>query len=207
MRDETFSASRRNKRQMAASAASEDTLMRAYVAGDRHAFSRLFERLAPDIHAFFVRSLRSRTIAEDLVQTTFLKLHRARARWRPDLPVRPWVFAIAARVRQDHLRRARGLAEVAGEDEIAAAEAGGGAVVPELEGGIFQKSRAERVRHALDTLPESQRIVIHLHRYEGMTFADVARVLGTTEGAVKLRAFRGYERLRSALADLLREDA
>jgi RNA polymerase sigma factor (sigma-70 family) len=192
---------------MAASGATEEALMRAYVAGDRDAFSRLFERLAPDVHAFFVRSLRSRTVADDLVQTTFLKLHRARARWRPDLPIRPWVFAIAARVRQDHLRHVHGLAEVAGEEEIAAAEAGGGAIAPGLEGAIFQKSRADRVRHALDALPESQRIVIHLHRYEGMSFAEIGRVLATTEGAVKLRAFRGYERLRVSLADLLREDA
>lgn len=183
--------------------------MRAYVAGDRAAFARLFERLAPAVHAFFVRSLRSRSAAEDLVQTTFLKIHGARDRWQPDLPLRPWVFTIAARVRQDALRRTRGLAEAAGEDEIAAAEAAGAAelAAPDAEVALFRRSRADRVRDALDELPEAQRTVIHLHRYEGMSFGEIGRVLGTTEGAVKLRAFRGYERLRAALADLLEEDA
>jgi len=185
---------------------SEEALMRAYVDGDRRAFARLFERLGPSVLSFFVRSLRNRTAAEDLVQATFLKIHRARASWRRDLPLRPWVFTIAARVRQDELRRTRGLAEVAGEEEIAAAEpASGGA--PDAEAALFRRSREQRVRDALDALPEAQRTVIHLHRFEDMTFAEIARVLGTTEGAVKLRAFRGYERLRSTLADLVKEDA
>jgi len=61
---------------------------------------------------------------------------------------------------------------------------------------------AEAVRRALDALPESQRTVIHLHRYEGLTFAEIAQVLGTTPGAVKLRAFRGYETLRITLQEL-----
>jgi RNA polymerase sigma-70 factor (ECF subfamily) len=187
-------------------AASEESLMRAYVAGDRKAFSRLFDRLAPAVHAFFVRSIRSRPLAEDLVQMTFLNLHRARHRWRPDLRVRPWVFTIAAHVMQDQLRHMRALAEVPGDEEIAAAEAAGAG--PESgEHSLFQRSRADRVRSALDALPESQRIVIHLHRYEGMSFAEIGAALGTTEGAAKLRAFRGYERLRASLADLLREDA
>ena len=59
------------------------------------------------------------------------------------------------------------------------------------------------MRAALDALPESQRTVIHLHRYEGLTFAEISRVLGTTPGAVKLRAFRGYETLRERLKGLL----
>ena len=61
----------------------------------------------------------------------------------------------------------------------------------------------DAVRAALAALPESQRAVIHLHRYEGMTFAEIAQVLGSTPGAVKLRAFRGYEKLREQLKGLL----
>ncbi len=48
--------------------------------------------------------------------------------------------------------------------------------------------------------------VSYLHRFEEMTFAEIAAVLGTSEGAVKLRAFRGYEKLREELAPLLDED-
>src|SRR5436853_571647 len=61
----------------------------------------------------------------------------------------------------------------------------------------------ESVRQAIARLPESQRMVVHLHRYEGMTFPEIAQVLSTTEGAVKLRAFRAYETLRESLKDLV----
>lgn len=177
--------------------------MRAYVGGSREAFSRLFARLAPAVHAFFVRSLRNRALADDLLQTTFLKVHDSRHRWSPERRVRPWIFTIAAHVREDELRRLRRFAPAIDEEQIEA-EADGptGADV-----SLQQEARAERVREALDRLPETQRMVIHLHRYEEMSFAEIAEVLGTTEGAVKLRAYRGYEHLRTALADLLKEDA
>ena len=170
--------------------------MRGYVHGNRAAFTRLFERLAPSVHAFFIRSVRSRSAAEDLVQTTFLHIHRARHSWRPDLPLRPWVFTIAARVRQDALRRTRGLREAAGEEEIAAAEAAGAdaIVVPDAEVALFRRSRADRVRDALDALPESQRTVIHLHRYEELSFAENRagarheRGRGEAPGVPRLRA-------------------
>jgi len=56
-------------------------------------------------------------------------------------------------------------------------------------------------------LPETQRVVVHLNRFEGMTFFEIAQVLGTTEGAVKLRAFRAYERLRRLLREYFHEEA
>jgi len=67
---------------------------------------------------------------------------------------------------------------------------------------LFGETFYERVRRALDALPESQRAVVHLHRYEGLTFAQVAAVLGTSEVAVRGRAFRAYGQLRKQLADL-----
>jgi len=79
--------------------------MAAYVAGDPGAFQRLFRVLAPSLHAFFARTVADGSAAEDLLQTTFLKLHGARGSWRPGEPLRPWVFTIAARVRVDWLRR------------------------------------------------------------------------------------------------------
>ena len=64
-----------------------------------------------------------------------------------------------------------------------------------------------RVRHAVDQLPETQRVVVHLNRFEGMTFLEIAQVLGITEGAVKLRAFRAYETLRKLLRESIEEEA
>jgi len=175
----------------------DEELMSAYVAGDARACEKLFARLAPRVHAFFRRSFRDEGVADDLLQVTFMKVHRARAQYRRDLKLGPWLFAVAARVRVDELRRRFRLPEDADEDAIALAEA-----QPQPDPPLDSDVK-DAVRAALDALPQSQRTVIHLHRYEGMTFAKIAQVLGTTAGAVKLRAFRGYETLREQLKGLL----
>jgi len=175
----------------------DEELMSAYVAGNARAFEGLFARLAPRVHAFFLRSFRNEAVADDLLQVTFMKVHRARAQYRPELKLMPWLFTVAARVRLDELRRRLRLPEDADEEAVARADEQAPREAPQ------STELKEAVRAALDALPESQRTVIHLHRYEGMTFAEISRVLGTTPGAVKLRAFRGYETLRERLKGLL----
>jgi len=174
--------------------------MSAYVAGDARAFDRLFARLAPRVHGFFLRSFRDSSVADDLLQVTFMKVHRARETFDSGLKVAPWLFAVAARVRLDELRRRLRLPEDADEEALARAdEQASRRDAPQPLGSDVQRA----VRAALEELPESQRTVIHLHRYEGMTFVEIASMLGTTPGAVKLRAFRGYETLRERLKELL----
>ena len=175
----------------------DEELMSAYVAGDARAFEKLFARLAPRVHGFFLRSFRDEGVADDLLQVTFMKIHRARQQYRPGHRLAPWLFAVAARVRLDELRRRLRLPEDADEDAIARAEVQDPADPP-LDADV-----KNAVRAALEALPESQRTVIHLHRYEGLTFGEIADVLGSTSGAVKLRAFRGYEALRQRLKGLL----
>jgi RNA polymerase sigma-70 factor (ECF subfamily) len=176
--------------------------MEAYAAGDAQAFERLFHSLAPSLHAFFIRSVGQGAVAEDLLQTTFLKIHGARASWRPDERLRPWVFTIAARVRLDWLRR-QGHVEEELDDEVADDDPGG---ERDPHDAVLAGERAERVRAALDSLPEPQRLVLHLHRFEELSYAEIGAVLGISEGAAKLRAFRAYGRLRRLLADLVAED-
>src|SRR5262249_35855847 len=81
----------------AAPASTEERLMARYAAGDQLAFQQLFSMLAPRIHAFFMRSFSDEvTIADDLMQLTFLRIHRTRGSYRPERPLKPWVFTIAA---------------------------------------------------------------------------------------------------------------
>jgi RNA polymerase sigma-70 factor (ECF subfamily) len=183
----------------------EEALMKAYVAGDAGAFDRLFRSLGPSVHAFFVRSVGRGAVAEDLLQTTFLKIHAARASWRGGDRLRPWVFTIAARVRLDWLRRrGRTDREIDGDegDEIADPASRGDPGAAALE-----EERAGHVRAALERLPEPQRVVVHLHRFEGLSFGEIGTALGISEGAAKLRAFRAYGRLRALLSDLVAEES
>jgi RNA polymerase sigma-70 factor (ECF subfamily) len=172
--------------------------MALYAEGDGAAFRRLFELMAPRIRAFFLRSFADAAVADDLTQATFLKLHSARVSYRADRPLKPWVFTIAAGVRCDELRRRYRLPRHVGEADLESVEATLPADAPS-EDRSNDATRAEAVRDAIKRLPESQRVVVHLHRYEELTFEQIAEVLGTTPGAVRVRASRAYERLREEL--------
>jgi RNA polymerase sigma-70 factor (ECF subfamily) len=179
----------------------EEGLMEAYVAGDAGAFERLFRSLGPSIHGFFVRAVGRGATAEDLLQTTFLKIHAARGAWRRGERVRPWAFTIAARVRVDWLRRqGRAEAELDG-DGVASPGPGG-----DPRDAVMAGERAGRVRAALEALPEPRRVVVHLHRFEGLSFAEIGEILGISEEAARVRAFRAYAELRLLLSDLVKEE-
>lgn len=178
----------------------DEELMTRYAEGDRHSFGEIFARWAPRVHGYFLRVTGASGDADDLLQATFLKVHRARAQFRPEMGLRGWLFTIAARVYRDEARRR--LRHPSGRDPLEAEEL----AAPDPGDPVVAGERAMAVRAALAELPESQREVIYLHRFEHMTFAEIAAVLGASEGAVKLRAFRGYEKLREALAPLFQED-
>ncbi len=176
--------------------------MSAYLNGDRRSFALLFERWAPRLHGFFLRALRDPSAADDLLQQAFLNVHRARSSFQSIYPLRSWLFRIAANALRDELRRRRRAPLATPEEQEAMDQvAPANAPLP-----LDSQERARAVRAALDRLPESQRVVLHLHRFEEMTFAEIAGVLGTTEGAVKLRAFRAYQRLRRELLHLVQEE-
>jgi len=174
----------------------DEELMAAYAGGDRCSFALLFERWAPRIHGFFLRALGEPQAADDLLQVTFLNVHRARRTFRPLSSLRSWLFSIAAHALHDELRRRNRLPLAPEEQQEAVAEV---VAAEDEQVSLDSRQRAREVRAALNNLPESQRAVLHLHRFEHMSFAEIAQVLGTTEGAVKLRAFRAYETLRKLL--------
>ncbi len=174
-----------------------ERLMAAYAQGDARAFERLFDAVAPRIRWFFLRSFRDEAVADDLTQQVFLLVHRARHEYEPGAALGPWLFTIAGRVRRDELRR-RTRKPVAPLPE--------GWDAPDerepADGALDRARRAERIRAALDELPEPQRLVIHLHRFEGLGFAEIGEALGCSAMAARLRAFRGDEKLRKVLGSM-----
>jgi len=168
----------------------DEELMHAYRAGDRDAFRILFERYSPLLLRTLRRDLDTPQEAEDLVQQTFLQLHRARADFRPGTPFRPWIFTIALNLKRGHFRsRARRRTAM----RNLAAEPGPSS--PDTSAS----AEAVRVRRALQELPDGQRDAIVLHWFEGLSFPEIAEIMGVKENALKVRAHRGYARLRENL--------
>ena len=81
--------------------------MAAYIAGDAAAFRELFARYSPVLYRMMLRDLRRPEEARDLVQQTFLHLHRARNDFDGRLRFRPWIFTIALNLKREHFRRVR----------------------------------------------------------------------------------------------------
>jgi RNA polymerase sigma-70 factor (ECF subfamily) len=132
----------------------------------------------------------SAAIADDLTQTTFVSMVKGRGRFQKGAKVKPWLYAIATNAARDWRRRTK--------FEVVSADGS----LPEVEADPdvqHDPGLEKAVKDALQRLPEAQREAIVLNRYEGMSFAEIAEIAGVTESAVKVRAFRGYERLRELL--------
>lgn len=173
-------------------APSDEALFAAYLAGDRRAFATLFARHAPRLTRVMARGLRADLDPSDLVQQTFLQVHRARRDFDVRRSLRPWLMTIAMNTKRMAIRGASRRKEqpVFIDDSIAA---------PQHTPPAEKASEARRVRRALASLSEKQRGVIELHYFEGLSFPEVAVVLDVKLSAVKVRAHRGYKALRGAL--------
>jgi len=175
-----------------------ESLMSRYVAGDADAFDDVYRLTSQRVFAFLMMMAGDRSRAEDLCQTTYLKLHRARAGYLTDSPLVPWLMAIARNVFLDDARK-RGRARVkltpTGD-------------LPDMTDP--RRPAPSGLGHAIDiavgNLTERQREAFVLTKHTGLSPRDAARVLGTTETAVKLRVHRAYLALREALAPYHKEE-
>jgi RNA polymerase sigma-70 factor (ECF subfamily) len=179
--------------------AAEDEALRAlmvgYQAGDRDAFESLHAQLAPVLRRQLLRLARDPTRVDDLLQETFLQLHRARHTYDPAFPVRPWAYAIGRHVFLMECRYRSRRGDLACQQPLDEA-------LPDADPGHEQALIARsRLGHALSRLSHSTRESVLLHHLHGLSFQDIARRLHIGGPALRARASRGMARLREALED------
>jgi RNA polymerase sigma-70 factor (ECF subfamily) len=176
--------------------------MERYANGDNAAFAELYDAIAPRLLGFLRKATRDGAAAEDLVQQTFLQIHRARGSFIAGAPVMPWALAIAKRLMIDSARRRRvelGLFVSAPvDDDRMLSNATATAAADDL---LDARRRERRVQERLDALPETQRTAYQLVKQEGLSLKGAAELLGTSVMAVKLRTHRAYQALRAALRE------
>jgi RNA polymerase sigma-70 factor (ECF subfamily) len=177
-----------------------DGAMQRYARGDGAAFAEIHAGLHSRIRLFLIRLVRAPSIADELVQETFLRVHRSRGTFMPGAAVVPWVYAIA---RNAWLNYATSANLKAHHDAEWAANLDARRLVtgPEADSEqiVIARETARQVERVLGELPPQQREAFILLRYEGLSLQEAAQITGSTEAAVKLRAFRAYARLRDAL--------
>lgn len=156
------------------------------LAGDAEAFSELFNRYYPMIHAFAYRLCFDKSEAEDVVQETFVKAARSLESCRTAF--RPWLYRIALNACHDcnrsHARKTRLAEALAGTTEETEPPA---------------PAEASRLEEAVQALPPEQRESVTLVYMEGLTHAEAATVLQCAETTISWRLFKARRRLKQQL--------
>ena len=164
--------------------------------GEAAGATRLFQRYAAPLLKFTGRILGDPAEAEEITQDVFLKLMVRADQYDGRAPVASWLFAIATNACRDHLRRSVRRPSVALEAVPEVKEPG----IPADE-RLAHRQRREAVRRALSRLSLEQREALVLARYHGMPYAEIARALDISEGAVKTRIFRAMETLKAQFSE------
>jgi RNA polymerase sigma-70 factor (ECF subfamily) len=185
-----------------------DAVMDRYAQGEDRAFDDLYRIASPRVRGFLLRLAGDPALADDLTQETFVRVHRARGAFEPSAAALPWLYAIARNALVDHRRREKTRRAVSASLPTGTGTGTGDGAIPEPAASldahgdevVAASETLSLVRATLDTLTPIQREAFILVRFEGLSIAEAAQVLGATEAAVKVRAFRAYEALREALA-------
>lgn len=150
--------------------------------------------------------------AEDLTQDVFLRIYRARKGYRPKAKFSTWLFTIANNLAMNHLRsRGRNPTVASGMDSPSGAHSG---LRPLEERALARDGTpsaqmrkvelSDVVREALEVLGEDQKLAVLLNKFEDMSYADIAEVMGRSEAAVKSLLARARTHLREQLEPYLK---
>jgi RNA polymerase sigma-70 factor, ECF subfamily len=175
----------------------DEDLMQLVQDGDARAFEVLFDRHADAAFSLAYRMCGRRSIAEDVVQESFLSLWRSGARYdRTRGSVRSWVLSVVHNraidaFRREAVRTSRDIRDEGVAERIAASE--------QTDTEVERRDEARHVRSALGELPADQRRVIELAYFGGFTHTQIAEMLKLPAGTVKGRMRLGLTKMRVAL--------
>ncbi|MCB9851635.1 MAG: sigma-70 family RNA polymerase sigma factor [Phycisphaerales bacterium] len=176
-------------------AQTDHELMQRVARGERDALAVLVQRHQSRVLSLAYRFLGHWDAAEDVCQDTFLRVFHNAAAYRPDAQFTTWLYRIVANQCWDHRRKAA-REPVPQSNPIDPVDPAGNAAMLE------RKERQDAIRLAVARLPDRQRLALVLHRFEGMSHAQIAEATGWSAGAVESCIVRAYATLRERLADL-----
>lgn len=179
--------------------------MAAYQAGNQAAFTELYARHGGSVYGFLARRVPNRALADDLFQEVFLRVHRARHTYDCTRPFRAWLFGIVHNLLIDCLRELERTPRTLGLADAATGATGDGGVdlaapsaSPEETASARETARA--LGRAVRALSADEATVLVLARIEGLSYEDIALVIGRSAAATKQLAYRALKRVRAEMA-------
>ncbi len=179
-------------------------LMLAFRGGDEVAFESLFSRWGRPLLRYLEHIVKDVGVAEELVQESFLRVHRAREDYAPRARFSTWLYRIATNLAFNEMRRPRRRsphqsfqstpeAGAEFENEIASRE-------PGVDDVVAARQQGRRVEAALACLPDRQRMALWLSAVEGMRYGEIAEAMETSESSIKALVHRARVRLVAGLS-------
>ena len=179
----------------------ENEIIRSVLRGNVNDFEKLVTAYEKNVYNLALRMVGDPEDAADMTQETFIKAYRSLSSFRGDSKFSSWLYRIASNVCLDFLRSRSRHPQVSlsssDEDGRTAFELPDMSRNPEEQ--LMKKLSMEAVRRGLEQLPEQQRQILVLRELGGLSYAELARILGLEEGTVKSRIFRARKRLCAIL--------
>src|SRR6476619_2034953 len=178
----------------------DEELVARSIGGDADSFNELILRWERPIYALAYRTIGREEDARDVCQETFLRAFRALPGFRGQAKFSSWLYRIALNLCRDWIRRERRAPVVQPPADTDLMELAVAAEPSEsIEELVARKDLAQAVERAMAVLPEEQRTAIVLKEYHGLTFQEIADLVGCPLSTVKTRLYQGLTVLRREL--------
>lgn len=171
---------------------SDEELMARLAWQDMSALGQLVHRHQQKVLALAYRILGKWDAAEDVCQETFLRLHKVAKGYTPQAKFTTWLYRIVVNLCIDQQRKSARRA-------VPLEDVGSNIKANPSDNGLEKKELAAIVQNAINKLPERQRLVVVLHRYDGLSHEQISEVTGWTKSAVESLLVRAYANLRNSL--------
>jgi RNA polymerase sigma-70 factor (ECF subfamily) len=179
----------------------DEELVARSIGGDNDSFNELILRWERPIYALAYRTIGREEDARDVCQETFLRAFRALPGFRGQAKFSSWLYRIALNLCRDWMRRQRRTPVVQAPEGVDLFELAAAAEPSEsIEDLVARKDLSRLVERAMARLPEEQRTAIVLKEYHGLTFQEIADLVGCPLSTVKTRLYQGLTVLRRELA-------
>ncbi len=188
---------------------SDVQLMLAFQKGDVVSFEILLKKFFPRILNFINRFVHNRELAEDLTQEVFIKVYKQAHSYTPQSQFKTWLFTIAKNTSLNELRK-KNQKHISLDADIEGSENKMQRQVEDIsvvrpDKALLDQEKAQAIKRVMETLPENQRMVIMLRRYEHFSYDEIAKTMGCSVSAVKSLLSRARETLKEKLAYLFNE--
>jgi RNA polymerase sigma-70 factor (ECF subfamily) len=192
-------------------AGDDRTLVKAAQAGDAKAFRALVERYQRRVVQLALAMTKDADEAMDIAQETFVRVHRYLPSFKGDSSFFTWTYRIAMNLCLDAQRRKGRLERVdveqGDEAEIEAAMDPPSAALAGPQRQALNAELRERIEEALASLSDNHRAILLLREVEGLSYEDLAKVLGIRKGTVMSRLFHARLKMQNKLREYLGEEA